>query len=523
MSKTHEAPNPKYVDFDSLPGPRSQTLINVHFDSSITSTQRSSIVSSLKLDRPDFCQIGIGTALDKSHYESDKVYELVISAPVTFGRNAIESYCKVIEFCSPDIVYSDYVLGQNPESLIALPAWSPIRLESIDYLGPCILFSAESLEISSDELLAPTLRELVLSQSISQNRNVLRIPESTYACQSEWKNAIIETKNFDEAIRSVSIVIPTRGCEERENVSLIENCLKDLFSDTMASVHHQVVVVLDENFSESVVERLKHNCPKNIKLEFILFDEEFNFSKKCNLGAQHAKYETLLFLNDDTEGITSEKIQRLAKFACREEVGAVGAQLHFDDGSIQHAGVSLLKMKPRHAYLDQFPSAGTLGDLHVTHETSAVTGACLMIQRSKLISIGSWDEGFSNSYNDVDLCLRLNSSGLVSVIVNEVSLTHHESVTRDSTFDLAAFTELKARWSAELGNERFLRNDTSKTSGALSLGLQAATRHNYEGKPLRYLLHLLRSEGLRGTVKKFIDGRKVRSSRLLMAEAHRYL
>jgi GT2 family glycosyltransferase len=180
-------------------------------------------------------------------------------------------------------------------------------------------------------------------------------------------------------------------------------------------------------------------------------------------------------------------------------------------------------MKPRHAYLDQFPGAGTLGDLNVTHETSAVTGACLMIQKSKLISIGLWDEGFSNSYNDVDLCLRLNSSGLVSVIVNEVYFTHHESITRDSTFDLAAFAELKDRWSADLGNERFLRNQKAKTSGDRNQGSQAAKRQNYEGKYIRYVLHLLRYEGLRGTVEKLIDGHRIRKSHLLTREAHRYL
>ena len=523
MSNTHSTPNPEYVDFDDLPAPKSRTFINVHFEPSITAEHRSRIESSLKSDSLEICQVNFGSTFDRSLLETHKIYELLISAPVAFEKNAIESYCKVIEFCTPDFVYSDYRLLQESDSLIALPAWSPIRLESIDYLGPCILFSAESLEISEEELLEPKLRELVLSRLTSQDRTGLRVPESTYVCLSEWRNKISSIKDFGDASCDVSIIIPTRGREVDENNSLVENCLKNLFSETVTKVTYQVVVVLDMNYSNVVVDRLKKNCPDHIDLEFVLFDEEFNFSKKCNLGVGHSKFDFLLFLNDDTEGITSEKLQRLVKVSRRQNVGATGAQLQFSDGSIQHAGISLLDVKPRHAYLDQFPGLATLGDLLVSHETSAVTGACLMIEKSKLESIGQWDEKFSNSYNDVDLCLRLNGSGLVSVIVNDVTLTHHESVSRDPSFDIAAFTELKTIWSSALGNERFLRNQNSKILRKSILGAQAIKRENHEGKPFGYVLHLLRTHGVKSTIKKLEDGRKVRKSKLLMREVHRYL
>ena len=47
----------------------------------------------------------------------------------------------------------------------------------------------------------------------------------------------------------------------------------------------------------------------------------------------------LCLLNNDTEVLNPEWLTELMRYAVREEIGAVGAKLLYEDGTIQHAGV----------------------------------------------------------------------------------------------------------------------------------------------------------------------------------------
>ena len=64
-------------------------------------------------------------------------------------------------------------------------------------------------------------------------------------------------------------------------------------------------------------------------------------------------------------------------------------------------------------------------------ETSAVTGACLAVERRKLEAVGGFDlEHLPIELNDVDLCLRLGERGWKSVCLSQISLFHEESASR---------------------------------------------------------------------------------------------
>ena len=66
----------------------------------------------------------------------------------------------------------------------------------------------------------------------------------------------------------------------------------------------------------------------------------------------------------------------------------------------------------------------------VDYNWLAVTGACLMIERKKFLSIGGFDETFPVAYNDVDFCMSLVNVGFYNVTCQSVTLIHHESVSR---------------------------------------------------------------------------------------------
>jgi GT2 family glycosyltransferase len=140
----------------------------------------------------------------------------------------------------------------------------------------------------------------------------------------------------------------------------------------------------------------------------------------------------LLFLNNDVEAQSREWLDHLINWALMPGVAAVGAKLSYRDGTLQHAGVAA-GVRGVAGHLAQFlpaSAAGYMNRLHVPHNVSAVTGACLLMSRRIFESIGGFDERFELSYGDVDLCLRATEAGYRNVWTPDAALIHHESRTR---------------------------------------------------------------------------------------------
>jgi GT2 family glycosyltransferase len=115
-------------------------------------------------------------------------------------------------------------------------------------------------------------------------------------------------------------------------------------------------------------------------------------------------------------------------------IAAVGALLHYPDGTIQHAGVILTPKRPcvaAHAGLPH-DALGYQGRIRSLQEFSAVTAACMLVRRSAFEEVGGFDEVFPDDYNDVDLCLRLRQAGFQIVYNPQVQARHWESRSRRS-------------------------------------------------------------------------------------------
>ena len=85
---------------------------------------------------------------------------------------------------------------------------------------------------------------------------------------------------------------------------------------------------------------------------------------------------------------------------------------------------------------------------------SAVTAACMVMQREKFLAVGGFDEtAFPVAFNDVDLCMKLNARGWQSLYEPFAMLIHHESKSRgkDHSAEKRArfageFSALQQRW-----------------------------------------------------------------------------
>ena len=221
----------------------------------------------------------------------------------------------------------------------------------------------------------------------------------------------------------VSIIIPTK-----DQVQLLRQCVASIEEKT--DYHPYEIVIIDNN---SIKPETNHYLDAlSGKHRVLRYPRPFNFSAINNFGADQAKGEHLLFLNDDTQVINGEWLTALVEQAQRPEVGAVGAKLLYPDRTIQHAGVTLgICGGAGHAFR-KLPNNGTsyFGLADLIRNCSAVTAASMIIPRKVFDQVGGFDEELKVVYNDVDLCLRIREQGYLILYTPLAVLYHFESATR---------------------------------------------------------------------------------------------
>jgi GT2 family glycosyltransferase len=172
----------------------------------------------------------------------------------------------------------------------------------------------------------------------------------------------------------------------------------------------------------------------------------FNWSAAMNLGAATAGGDYLLFLNDDTEVISPDWLESLLEFSQKPEIGAVGPKLLFADGGIQHAGVVVADLTPRHAFYRCSGDYGGYFSSNIVHRNvSAVTGACLMTRADVFHQLGGFCEELPLNYSDVDYCLRVLTSGRRVIYTPHAQLYHFEGATKPGTFE-SELIRFRERW-----------------------------------------------------------------------------
>lgn len=224
----------------------------------------------------------------------------------------------------------------------------------------------------------------------------------------------------------VSIIVPTR-----DKVSLLRACLTSLEARTTYRPFE--VIVVDNGSERADTLAYLHELDRRPGFTVLRDDRPYNYAQLNNFAADQARGDYLCLLNNDTEVIEGEWLTAMMRQAHRSHVGAVGARLLYDDGSIQHAGVAIgLGGSAKHPHRFQKHDAeGYFARTHAAHYVSAVTGACLLVEKSKFMGVGGLDEqSLAIAFNDVDLCLKLQRAGFRNVYTPQATLLHHESKSR---------------------------------------------------------------------------------------------
>jgi GT2 family glycosyltransferase len=340
------------------------------------------------------------------------------------------------------------------------PGWSPVFERARPYLGRGLFIAAAALaarEWAGEDGLADAMRSAALGlvpQRVVQLRRWLltRDVEPTETLAPGASGASLKARGpeprpdrepsgslVEPPVRpaqatgalptpSASIILLTRDRPE-----LLGPCLDSVLR---LSTHPDFeLVVVDNGSRRADTLAILAQAEADARVRVLKRPGPFDFAAFNNEAAAQTKGEVLVFLNNDTIVLSADWLEQLTRPALEPAAGAVGALLTFPDGRVQHAGVVIgIGQDAGHFGALVPPEAPCwLDRTRHPHETTAVTAACMAVERRKFEAVGGFDAAnLPIEFNDADLCLRLAERGWTNLYVPAARLVHLESASRGS-------------------------------------------------------------------------------------------
>ena len=209
-----------------------------------------------------------------------------------------------------------------------------------------------------------------------------------------------------------------------------------LLSEHPANAGLDLIYVLDDPPRKRELMDLAHSAHRRFGLPFrlVMPTENLGYGPANNLGIAHARGEFLCLLNSDVmpapdaPGWLETMISGLR---ADPGLGIVGAMLLFEDGTVQHEGLTFERLPqqgdwpfPMHPRKGLRPRAEPASG---PEPVEAATGACLVLRRALAEELGGFDEAYAiGDFEDSDLCLRVRAKGLGCAVDRRARLYHLE-------------------------------------------------------------------------------------------------
>ncbi|MBI5058225.1 glycosyltransferase [candidate division KSB1 bacterium] len=277
----------------------------------------------------------------------------------------------------------------------------------------------KSMQTPPETALDLDLGGLVLRQVAPADLNELTAQQFIFTGSLKAQVSVPPPRISASPACDVSIVIPVLN-----NLEFTKQCLQSIFTTPGAAAYE--VIVVDDGSTDGTTEYLPS---LGGRVTAISLGCNRGFAIACNTGAAKANGEFIVFLNNDTVVEPGWLDAMLNCARGDKSIGIVGnLQVFPDTDRVQQAGnVVGADGNFYSIYHDLLPATHTA----VSHSRAFqfVAGSCLMIVRNLFEQLGGFDEGFHNSYEDADLCLRAREAGKQVWYCAESRIRHFESKT----------------------------------------------------------------------------------------------
>jgi len=232
----------------------------------------------------------------------------------------------------------------------------------------------------------------------------------------------------------VSIIIVNYNTQ-----NLLRNCLNSIFEKT-AGIKFEIIVV-DNNSSDNSVNMLEEEFGR---VKLVKSSENLGFGRGNNLGLEQAQGKYILFLNSDCE-LINNAIKIMFDFMEKNQnCGACGGNL-FDENKNYNMAAgnqgylkdkiitsTLLKLIFRKRY-NEIRYFEENFDRTKIAEVGFIIGADLMIKKSVLDQIGSFDQRFFFYFEEVELQHRILKAGYKIFFIPQAEIYHFEGKSSDNS------------------------------------------------------------------------------------------
>jgi O-antigen biosynthesis protein len=199
--------------------------------------------------------------------------------------------------------------------------------------------------------------------------------------------------------------------------------------------------------------------------------QNLGFARACNQGAAAARGDYLIFLNNDTVPQPGWLAALRVAITGPSVPTVVGGRLLFPDDTVQHAGLGFnARYEPVHLFYGEEAD----GPAQHSRPVPAVTGACLMVARERFLTLGGFDEGYINGFEDLDFCCRVRKDG-GTIWYEAGSVVYHFESASDGRYrsDAANYERFQERWADWLAADPLARET------AVAAQLPVRLKRNY--------------------------------------------
>ena len=216
---------------------------------------------------------------------------------------------------------------------------------------------------------------------------------------------------------------------------LLRDCLNSILTATQSIPNLTTeIIVIDSASSDGSPQMVRTEFPQ---IRLVASPENLGYAKGSNCGVELAQGCYLFLLNPDTI-IAPDTLAHLVDYLdSQPNVGALGPQLLWPDGSVQSSrrrlptlgslfweSTLLGQWFPNNRYIQRYHLADQSADY--TQSIDWIVGAAILIRRETWQQIGPIDEAFFMYFEETDWCHRCIDAGWQIHYLPTAKVTHFE-------------------------------------------------------------------------------------------------